>query len=406
MEVSLSNIIWHIAFTAFAYLCYEMVLKTYSSCKYNRVFFCLVLLMQFLVFVELPERIDFINIPGGQNTILLNSINTVESADGFSLPVSQLFLYVYFLGVVIGLAGFLKGLIEIFQIYRNSSTSERDGVRLTNKNSAFTFFNIIFMPQNVDEKVFKSIYVHECYHKDRLHSMDVLLWNLLSIIFWFNPFVHLLNVRQKENLEFASDEHSTALVDKQLYLDHLLKSLLQVYDKSFFLNFNQSKIQNRMKRILSKRFVDKKITTLTNGLAFMGMIVIIACTQISDKKEVLSADLTAQQETTDPKFEPNGHGAYLDSVLQIKFGDRFDDIDKDFRFNMTLGITINEKGKVVKVFEESVDIAEDNETVLYLKSALIEAIEEMPYWIPAKKNGSNVTATLYEDFDFSGEPQP
>ncbi len=51
---------------------------------------------------------------------------------------------------------------------------------------------------------------HEMIHAKQYHSADILLSEIFTIIFWFNPFAWLLKKTLKQNLEFLTDRQVLA----------------------------------------------------------------------------------------------------------------------------------------------------------------------------------------------------
>ena len=75
------------------------------------------------------------------------------------------------------------------------------------KISPFSFFRWIFIGSQIDgEEKLKEIIAHEMVHVRQLHSVDVLLAEIVCILFWWNPFVWLLKKEIKINLEYLADE--------------------------------------------------------------------------------------------------------------------------------------------------------------------------------------------------------
>lgn len=76
------------------------------------------------------------------------------------------------------------------------------------KSAVFSFFNKLFWDDTADldanEK--QLIYGHEIVHIRQRHSWDVVYFHVLSILFWFNPIIHLMRHANKELHEFLADE--------------------------------------------------------------------------------------------------------------------------------------------------------------------------------------------------------
>lgn len=72
----------------------------------------------------------------------------------------------------------------------------------------FSFFNQLFWDEtqdlNPDEK--DQIIKHEIEHIRQGHSWDVLYYQILSIVFWFNPAIHLMRMALVDVHEYLADE--------------------------------------------------------------------------------------------------------------------------------------------------------------------------------------------------------
>src|SRR5690606_5708190 len=74
------------------------------------------------------------------------------------------------------------------------------------KIDPFSFWKTIYVNPSLHEsKDLDDIFKHELTHTEGLHTIDVLLIELISICFWFNPAVWLTRLAIKENLEFITD---------------------------------------------------------------------------------------------------------------------------------------------------------------------------------------------------------
>jgi hypothetical protein len=70
-----------------------------------------------------------------------------------------------------------------------------------------TFFRYIFVnqAQYAQQQIPQEVLQHEQTHAQQMHSLDVLLLELLQVVAWFNPLVYLLNTSVKLNHEFLAD---------------------------------------------------------------------------------------------------------------------------------------------------------------------------------------------------------
>lgn len=69
-----------------------------------------------------------------------------------------------------------------------------------------TFLHYIFVNKADYDKIDHKLLVHELAHVRQNHSLDILLIELLQIIFWFNPLIYCYKKAIKLNHEFLADE--------------------------------------------------------------------------------------------------------------------------------------------------------------------------------------------------------
>ncbi len=110
---------------------------------------------------------------------------------------------------------------------------------------AFTLFGWVFIPK--EEMYSKNILCHELSHRNGLHSVDILVSELLRLVLWMNPAAWYLRAIMRENLEFIADRAVIESgVDKRSYQYELLDRCL-VKEKSIVATyFNNSKLKNRI----------------------------------------------------------------------------------------------------------------------------------------------------------------
>jgi hypothetical protein len=73
-------------------------------------------------------------------------------------------------------------------------------------NVPFSFFNHVFFNSGVhSEEELSDIIVHEEVHIRECHWIDLLVAELLGVVFWFNPFVWLFGRSIRQNHEYLAD---------------------------------------------------------------------------------------------------------------------------------------------------------------------------------------------------------
>ncbi len=112
-------------------------------------------------------------------------------------------------GVVFLAIRLLVQLYSLYRLYRSSTAAKiyNHDVRIIKGNSGpFSFWKSIFInPTNHEPADLHSILLHEQVHVSELHTLDVLLAELSTVFYWFNPGVWLMKKAVRENIEFITD---------------------------------------------------------------------------------------------------------------------------------------------------------------------------------------------------------
>lgn len=128
--------------------------------------------------------------------------------------------------------------------------------RLDKPAGPFSFFKMIFIhPESHSEKEIDEILTHECTHVFQWHSVDVMICELITVIYWVNPFAWLLKREVRHNLEYLAD--NTVIqsgYDCKSYQYHLL-GLAHHYQAAATLynSFNVLHLKNRISMMNKKR---------------------------------------------------------------------------------------------------------------------------------------------------------
>lgn len=73
--------------------------------------------------------------------------------------------------------------------------------------SPFSFGPWIFMhPEGMDEQTLREVLIHEQTHVHQWHTADIILAQIVCILFWWNPAVWVMRREVRLNLEFIADK--------------------------------------------------------------------------------------------------------------------------------------------------------------------------------------------------------
>lgn len=92
------------------------------------------------------------------------------------------------------------------------------------KVNPHSFFQYIFVSEDdyYEEKISPEIIQHEQLHARQLHSLDIILLELISCFFWINPFFYLYKQAVRLNHEYLADRKVVASTELHKYMQQIL----------------------------------------------------------------------------------------------------------------------------------------------------------------------------------------
>lgn len=115
----------------------------------------------------------------------------------------------------------------------------------------FVFLHYLFWDETVPFSKEQQRYImeHELTHIRQAHGVDLLLLELLRIVFWFSPGVYGLRRELVDVHEYLADEAATELVDKRSYASILARGALQRLKVPLSNAFKKLRIHRRLQRL-------------------------------------------------------------------------------------------------------------------------------------------------------------
>lgn len=256
-----------VAFQLVFLLIYDAFLKRETFFNINRLYLLVTSLLSIVLpFIKLEtirETVteDFVIV---LPEVIIGKLELVSDVDlllqeqaGLSVaePTMSIWQILLISGIVLALTIFLFKIIKIY-ILRHSNPKRWNGnillVRVLKSTSAFSFFNTVFLGEQISEKEKPTILKHELVHVKQLHSIDLLWFELLRIVLWFNPLVYMYQNRIKELHEFIADQHSVKENGKKEYYNQLLNQVFETQNISFTNTFFKSSLIKKRIAMLQK----------------------------------------------------------------------------------------------------------------------------------------------------------
>lgn len=159
--------------------------------------------------------------------------------------------WIYGIGASFFFGRLIIQLISLIVLVKKNDKKKIDHftfVETDQNTTPFSFFRwIVYNPKQFNPTELELILKHEKVHAKQMHSLDVLLMDLATVLFWFNPLIWLYRNALKQNLEFIADRDTQKQSDsEERYQKLLLKTSLPQQNLTLINTFYNSTIKNRI----------------------------------------------------------------------------------------------------------------------------------------------------------------
>lgn len=190
----------------------------------------------------------------------------------------QALLLIYLTGAVIFLLRLLTQTIILIHLMIKYRIKSLEGVRIVENEKyglPFSFFNIIFInPKFHTQDDLPEILAQEKVHIRENHWFDLLFIELLTVIFWFNPFIWFFERAIKQNHEYLADKGVLAQghgVGR--YQAILLNQLMGMQIIGITNNLNFALNTNRLKMMTKKKTSAKRLLRFSITLPVLAILL-------------------------------------------------------------------------------------------------------------------------------------
>jgi hypothetical protein len=195
---------------------------------------------------------------------------------------------IFWAGVILFAARTVMQLFSLLRLYRRSQPGQIDEhkVRLLKDDiGPFSFWRSVYVnPTKLSPAELKNVLQHEQIHVSQWHTLDLLLAELSTIFYWFNPGVWLMKRAVRENLEFITDRKILQKgADSKEYQYSLVSVSLAGAPNTIVNHFNISTIKKRIIMMNAKR---SSGYNLTRYVFLVPAVVVLLLTFSLSKAEV------------------------------------------------------------------------------------------------------------------------
>lgn len=181
---------------------------------------------------------------------------------------------IYFLGAFVVLIMNILSVIQTSRMIASGEHIQKEGFKVTIVDApvaSFSFLGHIVISRE-DFTANPVILTHEMSHVRKCHSVDVLLFSVVTVLHWFNPLVWLARAELKMLHEYEADEsvigQGVNAADYQLLL---VRKAVGEHRFRLANGFNHTKLSNRITMMMSEK---------TNGwirLSYVACVPLLAC---------------------------------------------------------------------------------------------------------------------------------
>ena len=296
---------------------YKLLLEKRPLFYYNRIFLLSALLLPLLLpWLQIPST-WFSNGWVAQNHLPNNELDqwwvaatVIPDGAGEPLPLpntlnAQNFSWVAFCYVLVSViftVRLLWGLRAAWLMGKGSKEVKADDISfyVNQKASApYTFAGRVFLPASLlqNKALFAAVWAHERTHARQLHSVDVVVAEMVKAWCWFNPFAWLLARAIRLNHEYLADEKALqVLPSASHYLEALGAGFQLQQHVSITHSFSVEELSKRIK-MLGKTTSPKLRLALVTATSFLLLVLALPFANFSE--------VVAQTPPPKPKKETN-----------------------------------------------------------------------------------------------------
>ncbi|MFY9152797.1 MAG: TonB family protein [Prolixibacteraceae bacterium] len=183
-----------------------------------------------------------------------------------SFSTQYLLMFLYLSGVVFVAFRIFRQTLPVVRIIRKSEASQVNSIKLirtTEYSASFSFISFVFVNPSTDEIETREIVNHEQEHIRQKHWIDLLFFEILRAMQWFNPVIWLYGRLIRQNHEYLADEFalqrsSNPAVYRAALLNQMFGGPVISLANSFNYSLNKKRF-NMMKHTIKSPFRKLKL---------------------------------------------------------------------------------------------------------------------------------------------------
>lgn len=370
--MTLSAILYSNLLLSTGVICFLFFIEKSKLLHWSRVFvYSIIVLSIGLPLVKLTQPVTPILV---YQLPAIDVIATVETT-AQNTAQSSAFLKVYWWGVALVAAWITIKILVVF--YR---------VKHNRIKGSYSFLNKVVVADDLAEEHKQWVRAHEYAHLEQRHTIDLIVIEVLTAIFWMNPMVWILKHKVKALHEYLADAMVSQKLDsdaKREYAQLLIAQQMQVHPSVLTHSFSEkSLLKKRLENMKNTVENKSKLKYAIGALLLISTFTWVACTENSS----LPTDHYDTGEVfTQVEIMPEYKGG-LEAMFQF-LGENMEypvhSKEKGLEGKVLVKFVVNKKGGIQDV--EVVKSPADD-----MSEETIRIIQAMPDWEPGYMNDKPV----------------
>jgi len=197
--------------------------------------------------------------------------STYAFSEAMAVPVEEsMFNYqylvygLYFLGLMFFSVKFFYGLKNIWKLWRSGEKVIHDDFTMVLSDEyhlPFSFLKFVFLHRSfLEDDAISEIINHEMIHVKSRHTFDVLFFELVSILFWWNPIIYFYKKEIRQTHEYVADAYASQSTHIKNYGQILLGQSSSGIELALSNQFFNSYLKKRINMLYKKKSAHYKLS--------------------------------------------------------------------------------------------------------------------------------------------------
>lgn len=337
---------------------YHLLLRNKKFHEYNRYYLLLATVISICIpFLRIPVYFDAAEAePMLSKTLTVFSYGNFEE-DTVTTTVSpgsgwfgwkNILSAFYAITAVFLFTRFCLAIIRIVRLVNIYPGEKIDNIRFVNTSepaTPFSFFRWLFWNSKIElnSDSGQQIFRHELFHIRQKHSWDIIFTELITILFWMNPFFHLVKKELRAIHEFLADKFAVEENKEWDYAELLLMQVLGSPGTRLTNPFFHNQIKRRITMLTTSKKPGaqylRKIMVLPFAVIIVGLFAFTYKNRVSDNIIPADEEITIVVDASHGGNDPGAKSPddkYNESEISLEIAKQIQELSKEYHIKVVM----------------------------------------------------------------------